>query len=140
MLRLLVRLLPVLVAALITGACDDDNNVTPTAPTPPSFTTSTFDGVVNRNGAQIHTFASGASGQVTATLKFVVPDNTVKLGLALGTWNNTSCQLVIARTDATEGTSVVGAVSALGTLCVYVHDVGNLTQPAEYQLEVTYPS
>jgi hypothetical protein len=135
----LVRFVPVLLAVLVMTSCGDDEPTTPTAPTAPTVVTETFNGVVNRNGAQVHTFTTGASGQVTATLKFLVPDNTVKMGLALGTWNNTSCQLVISRTDAGEGTAVIGAVSALGTLCVYIHDVGNLTAATQYEIEVAHP-
>jgi hypothetical protein len=139
MLRKSVRFLPVAVAVLALSGCGDDEIQTPTTPTTPTTVTETFNGVVTRNGAQTHTFATQASGQVTATLKFLVPDNTVKMGFALGTWNGSSCQLVIAKTDAVESTAIVGAVSALGSLCVYIHDVGNLTQSTEYEIEVVHP-
>jgi hypothetical protein len=128
-----------MVAVLALSGCGDDPFETPTNPTAPTIVTESFSGVVNRNGAQTHTFSSGASGTVTATLKFLVPDNTVKMGFALGTWNGSSCQLVIAKTDAVESTAIVGAVSALGSLCVYIHDVGNLVQPTEYEIEVSHP-
>ena len=90
-------------------------------------------------GAQTHTFTTGASDEVKATLKFLVPDNQVKMGFALGTWNGTSCQLVMAKTDAIESTVILGSVSALGSLCVYIHDVGNLVQSTEYEIEVVHP-
>jgi hypothetical protein len=101
--------------------------------------TETFNGVVTLRGAQTHTFTSQASGTVTATLKFLVPDSQVRMGFALGTWNGASCQLVITKTDAIESTVITGAVSALGSLCVYIHDVGNLVQQAEYEIEVVHP-
>jgi hypothetical protein len=63
----------------------------------------------------------------------------VRMGLALGTWNGSACQLVITKTDAAEATVITGAVSALGSLCVYIHDVGNLVRPTEYEIEVTHP-
>jgi hypothetical protein len=129
----------VAVAVLALGGCGDDAINTPTTPTPSPTTTDTFSGVVTRNGAQTHTFSTQASGQVKARLKFLVPDSTVKMGFALGTWNGSSCQLVIAKTDAVESTEIIGAVSALGSLCVYIHDVGNLTQSTEYQIEVEHP-
>jgi hypothetical protein len=134
-----IRLMPLLAAALLLTGCGDDEMTTPTTPTTPTLVTETFNGVVTRNGAQTHTFATQASGTVTAMLKFLVPDNQVKMGFALGTWNGTACQLVITRTDAVEGTVITGAVSAQGTLCVYLHDVGNLVQPAEYEIEVVHP-
>jgi hypothetical protein len=139
MSRILVRLLPVLVTALAMSACGDDPFETPTNPNPAVPVTETFNGVVNPRGAQTHTFTSQASGTVTATLKFLVPDNTVRMGLALGTWNGSACQLVITKTDAAEATVITGAVSALGSLCVYIHDVGNLVRPTEYEIEVTHP-
>jgi hypothetical protein len=139
MYRLTVRYFPALVLVLALAACGDDEPDTPTAPTPPTIITETFSGTVSLNGAQSHSFATQASGSVTATLKFLVPDPTVAMGFALGTWNGTSCSLVIARTDAVESTVILGAVSALGSLCVYIHDVGNLRAPTEYQIEVQHP-
>lgn len=139
MSRIFVRLLPVLVAALAMSACGDDPFETPTNPNPAVPVTENFSGVVNPRGAQTHTFTTAASGTVTATLKFLVPDNAVRMGLALGTWNGVSCQLVITKTDAIETTVITGAVSALGSLCVYIHDVGNLVQPTEYEIEVVHP-
>jgi hypothetical protein len=133
------RYAPVFAAVLALGACGDDPFEIPTNPTPAVPVKETFNGVVSLRGAQTHTFASGASGTVTATLKFLVPDSQVKMGFALGTWNGSSCQLVITKTDAVESTVITGAVSALGSLCVYIHDVGNLVQPAEYEIEVEHP-
>ena len=59
--------------------------------------------------------------------------------MALGTWNGSACQIVIAKDDAKEATVVIGAVSALGNLCVRVYDAGGLTQATDYQLEVDSP-
>ena len=138
MYRLTLRFLPALVAVLALAACGDEFE-TPTAPTEPTIITETFNGTVTPNGAQTHSFATEASGSVTATLKFLVPDPAVPMGFALGTWNGSSCSLVIAKTDAVETTVIIGAVSALGSLCVYIHDVGNLSAPTEYEIEVLHP-
>ena len=139
MLRLFTRYASVAVAVLALGACGEDPFEIPTNPDPAVPVTETFNGVVSVRGAQTHTFSSGASGEVRATLKFLVPDSQVKMGFAIGTWNGSSCQLVIAKTDAVESTVLIGAVSALGSLCVYIHDVGNLVRPAEYEIEVVHP-
>ena len=139
MYRLTLRYLPALVAVIALAACGDDDFDTPTAPTEPTIITETFNGTVTQNGAQSHSFATQASGSVTATLKFLVPDPAVQMGFALGTWNGSSCSLVIAKTDAIENSVIIGAVSALGNLCVYIHDVGNLRAPTEYQIEVLHP-
>jgi len=138
MYRLTLRSLPALVAVLALAACGDDFE-TPTAPTEPTIITETFSGTVTPRGAQSHAFATQASGAVTATLKFLVPDPAVPMGFALGTWNGSSCSLVIAKTDAVASTVITGAVSALGSLCVYIHDVGNLRAPTDYEIEVLHP-
>lgn len=135
----MIRFLPALLAVLAVSGCGDDPFETPTNPNPAVPVTETFSGTVTPRGAQTHTFSTAASGNVTATLKFLVPDSQVRMGLALGTWNGSSCQLVIAKTDAVESTVITGAVSALGSLCVYIHDVGNLVQPAGYEIEVVHP-
>jgi hypothetical protein len=134
-----LRALPVLVALSFVACDSQDPFEIPTSPSPPVIVTQTFSGRVTPNGAQTHTFGTQASGSVTATLKFLVPDPSVPMGFALGTWNGTSCSLVIAKTDAVESTVLIGAVSALGSLCVYIHDVGNLTAPTEYEIEVLHP-
>lgn len=134
-----LRALPVLVALALVACDSQDPFEIPTSPSPPVIITQTFNGTVTPNGAQTHTFGTQASGSVTATLKFLVPDPSVPMGFALGTWNGTSCSLVIAKTDAVENTVLIGAVSALGSLCIYIHDVGNLTAPTQYEIEVLHP-
>ena len=138
MYRFSSRLAPVLVAVLALSACGEDEITTPTTPTP-TMVTETFSGTVTQRGAQAHAFSTQGSGTITATLKFLVPDPAVPMGFALGTWNGSTCTLVITKTDAVESTIITGASSALGSLCVYIHDVGNLTAPAEYEIEVIHP-
>ena len=123
-------------------ACGDDNEGSPTAPTPPTIITETFAGTVTRNGGSTHTFSSQASGTVTATLTLLAAPEGTKVGFALGTSSpatGATCQLIITKDDAIQGSSVVGAVSALGSLCVRVYDVGNLTQSADYEISVSHP-
>jgi hypothetical protein len=139
MFRFLCRLTTVLVTVLALAGCGEDPFEIPTNPTPAAPVTEPFDGVVTLKGAQTHTFSTQASGTVEATLEFLVPDKTVPMGFALGTWNGSACQLVITKTDAVEGTVLTGAVSASGSLCVYIHDVGNLVQPTEYRIQVKHP-
>ncbi len=129
-----------LLAALVAvaAACGDDAT-TPTTPTPPVTVTETFSGTVTRNGAATHTFATQASGSVTATLTTLGPDSALVVGLSLGTFNGSACQLVITKDDATQGTVVTGGVSTLGNLCVRIYDVGNITDPITYDITVVHP-
>ena len=131
----------VVVTLLATGAvaCDED---TPTAP--PNRrdpVTVTFTGEVTQNGAKTHTFSAAGSGTVTATLKEVAPDSAQVIGLNLGNWDGTSCQLVFSNTQATKGAVLSGTISGAGTLCVIINDaLGTIsTTPASYTVEVVHP-
>jgi hypothetical protein len=135
----ITRRLTVIVAVLALNACSSDEPTTPTAPTTPTIISETFSGSVTRNGAQTHPFATQGSGTVTAIITLLAPDNTVKMGLALGTWNGSACQLVITKDDAGENIAITGAVSALGSLCVRIYDVGNLTAATDYEIRIDHP-
>jgi hypothetical protein len=128
-----------MLAIVAMTACGDDNIAPPTAPTPPTTVTETFSGAVTRNGAATHSFTTQASGSVVATLTAFSADEGTRVGLALGTFNGSACQLVITKDDATLASSVTGAVSALGSLCVRIYDVGNLTGPVDYEIQVSHP-
>jgi hypothetical protein len=131
-------LLP-LVFTTIGCSSDDDNNNTPTAPTTPVTVTETFADTIARNGARTHNFTTQSSGQVTATLTTLSPDSALVVGFALGTWNGTLCQQVLVKDDATQGTVLFGGVSSFGSLCVRVYDVGNVTEPINYEITVVHP-
>jgi hypothetical protein len=133
------RIALVLPFALIMMGCGDDDPVTlPTPPVQPTVT-ETFTGTLTINGAITHSFVTGSFGTVTSTLTVVTPDTTV-LGMALGTWNGISCQLIIAADKAAVNTSVIGNVSSVGNLCVRLYDAGGtLTEPTSYEVQVVHP-
>ncbi len=128
-----------LTAALVAAGCDNtvENAGTPTQPAP--TTTDTFTGTINVNGAQTHTFIVVASGVVTATLSEVTPDNTIAVGLLLGTWNGASCATVVSNTSVLQGNALIANATGAGTVCVRIHDVGKLTAPLDYKLTVVHP-
>lgn len=121
----------------VLAACSDDPT-TPTNPTPPPTVTETFSGRVNRNGAVTHNFTTEASGTVTVTLTTLGPDSALIVGMSLGTWNGSTCTLIITKDDATQGTIVTGGVSSLGSLCVRIYDVGNIVDPITYEITVVH--
>lgn len=139
MSRLHLRTLAAFVAVLALAACGDDPFEIPTNPDPAVPVTVTFSGTVNRNGAATHTFNTGASGTVTATLTLLAADDGTTISVALGTFNGSACQLVITKDDAVQGSVVTGAVSALGSLCVRISDLGTLAQAADYEIQVSHP-
>ena len=135
------KLYPALVvaAALSLAGCDNvvENAGGPTAPAP--TVTENFEGTINVNGAQTHTFLTVAGGTITVLLSEVTPDATIPVGFVLGTWNGVVCQMSLAMDTAVQGNQLVGNVSGAGSLCVRVHDTGRLTAPLNYKLAVTHP-
>jgi hypothetical protein len=136
MLRFVLHAL-LLGALLSTTACGDDEPSTAPTPTTPVTVTETFSGSIGRNGAATHTFLAQASGTVTMTLTTLA--DSEQIGLSLGTWNGSACQLVIANTAAVQGAVVVGIASSAGNLCVFVQDVGKIATAAAYEVTVVHP-
>jgi hypothetical protein len=132
-----VILLPALVLAGLAGGCNN-NTTTATAPEAPTLVSEVFSGTVTVNGAFTHPFAVGRAGSVTVQLTALSPDDTVSVSLALGTWNGSACQIVIANDTAKLSTAVLGTATAAGTLCIRVSDVGNLTAPTDYDVKVDH--
>jgi len=126
-------------ALLSTAACGDDAATTAPTPPPAVTVTETFSGSINRNGAATHTFLAQGSGTVTVTLATLSPEGTDAIGLSLGTWNGTACQLIIANTAAAQGAIVIGVASSAGNLCIFVQDVGKVADAASYEITVVHP-
>jgi hypothetical protein len=142
MLRLFdKRLLGILLLASVVGACDD--TATPVTPTPADPKTETFTGSITQNGASTHDFAVSAGGAVTATLKAIGTDNTLVVGFSVGNWNSTasSCSIILANDAATAGAFHSGTMTAVGSLCVRIYDVGNIVAgtAVTYTIEVVHP-
>jgi len=134
---LYLRLLVLLLVAALGVACED-NTIT-TTPTSTTTTTQTFSGTLRVNGAETFQFSSTARGSITATLTSVGPDSTTMIGVSLGTWNGTSCQIVLANDQTAQGAGLLGTVSGVGNLCLRVYDPGKLTEPVSYSVDVSHP-
>jgi hypothetical protein len=141
--RTLYRISLVVAIACALWACDNQTTTSPTNPsTPatPTTTTETFEGTLAPNGARTFSFTVGAAGTVTATLTTLQPDPAAAVGLALGTWNGTTCQIVLANDNAVQGTTVTGAVSSAGSLCVRIYDAaGTLAGTVSFVVTVVHP-
>lgn len=130
-------------AVLLTGvlalsACSGTaTTTTPTTTTPVTYI-DTFNGVLNPNGGSSYPFTVSAAGFVYATLTSV-SDTSVAVGLSLGTWNGSSCNVVLANDQALRGVTVTGSASGLGILCARVYDVGKVVTPLTYTITVTHP-
>ena len=53
------------------------------------------------------------------------------VGLSLGTWTGSACQVVIANDNALQGAIVTGTVTSAASLCVRIYDIGKVTSAAE---------
>ena len=106
--------------------------------TPTTTVTETFSGSVVAKGAVTYPFAVTAAGTVTAAYSAITPNTTQVLGLALGTWNGSSCGVIIANDAATTNVTVAGATTAAGNLCVRVYDVGKVVETQTFTLLVTH--
>jgi hypothetical protein len=137
-----LRLRSVLLAFLVLGmaACEESVTV-PDVPTPPTINEPPFTGVLTINGAITQPFVTTSFGQVTVTLLALDPnpDLTVRISMALGTWNGTGCQIIIANDNAGLGAVIYGAATAAGPLCVRVSDAGKLTEPVAFEVTISHP-
>ena len=136
------RLCAVLLLAAAVAACDDEP--TPTGPSGPAPTvTDTFTGTIAPNGAGTHTFTVQGTGAIVGTLKNVGDDNTLVVSFALGNWDasRNACSVVLANDSATAGAILQGTMTAAGTLCARIGDVGNIAagKTAGYTIEVLHP-
>jgi hypothetical protein len=127
-----------LLAPLVAGCGDNNDPTTPTAPTPVAVT-DTFSGTLTPNGGRTHEFVVQQAGAVTAKLTALSPDDTVTIGLNLGTWNGAVCAALMPNDKATLNTTVTANAQNTGFFCARVYDAaGSLTAPTDYTLEVTH--
>ena len=133
MRRLLPGILLIALATTLAG-CGSCNNTTVTTPTTTTTTTptvtETFTGTLNMNGGATFPFTATAAGTITLTLTSVSGDATLPIGLSLGTWTGSACQIVIANDAATQTAVVTGTVTSAASLCARVYDTGKVTATA----------
>ncbi|HUR20110.1 MAG TPA: hypothetical protein VMZ90_04830 [Vicinamibacterales bacterium] len=136
----LKRAVAALMLLAASTACDDPGPTTPTDPeTDVTNFTETFSGVLSRNGALTFPFNATAKGTATATLASILPDNTLAVGFALGTWNGQSCNSVIANDNAAVFTQIAGTVGSAGQLCLRIYDVGRVATTTAFTITVVHP-
>jgi hypothetical protein len=124
--------------AFAAAACGSDNILNPTPGTPPTSITEAYTATVTVNGANTQPFTVSTIGTVTAKLTALSPDETVTVGLSLGTWNGATCTLIITNDAAVLNTTVSGTAQTVGQFCARVYDVGKLTAATAYTIEITH--
>jgi hypothetical protein len=137
---LLISVLPILAAG-----CSDNTDTTPTTPSIPQSTTETFSGVLALNGAATYTFPVATPGAISAALTSLTfadgsAGTPLAIGIALGTWNGSICNITLSNDSAVQGSTVPGQVNVLGNFCLRVSDVsGKVVNPEAYTVTVTHP-
>jgi hypothetical protein len=135
--RFLYRGLLLSIAILAMGACSNNALTNPLTVTPCPCTDG-FSGTLSKNGAFSHTFSITNLGSVTTTIVSLVPTTQI-VGLQLGVWNGVSCTAASSTDTATTNSSITLNASSAGVLCVRLYDVGFISDPVLYQLQVVHP-
>jgi len=134
------------VIAMATPACSDNTLSQLASSTTASgiIVTDTLTGTLTPNGAFQQIFTIQSLGAVTVTIASLSPNSTQIVGLSLGVWTGTQCSVSpqtggAANDIATSGTSISLNATAAGNLCFRIYDVGFVTTPVFYTVQVTHP-
>ena len=132
-----------LVAALLLGAlgsaaCGNDTVTNPDTGQTPVSVTESYTDTLTVNGGRTTPFTVNRAGTVTAKISALSPDDTVTIGLSLGTWNGSACQIILANDAAVLNTTITGTAQATGQFCARLYDVGKLTAATDYTIDITH--
>ena len=134
--RFISRFAPLVVLFFTVSGCSN-NAVAPAAVS--ATVTDSFTGTITLNGATTYSFTATGVGSITAVLTTLSPDSTQPVGLSVGTWNGSICQIVLADDASIQGSQVLGNSSATGSFCVRIYDAGGtVVQPETYTIDVTH--
>ena len=130
------RLAGLAAALALATAC---NPTAPSVASTPTPLTEAFTAVLTPHGADVFPFPEVGAGTVTATLSTISPDASMTLTLDLGTWNGSTCAIVVTTDPAIQGASAVATANAAGNLCVRVSDAhGVITTTETITVTVTH--
>ena len=134
--RLISRLVPIVAASLIMAGCGNSSNEG-TVVTPPPTLNDNFSGTLTLNGATTFSFSVTGLGNITAQLTTLSPDSTRPVGVSLGTYNGSICQIILSNDNSVQGSQVVGTASTIGSFCVRIYDAaGTVVDPQKYTIDV----
>jgi hypothetical protein len=137
--RLISRLVPLIAVLLIVSGCGSNSDDTVVAPPPPTLI-ETFSGTLTPNGGTTFSFNVTGAGDMRAQLTTLSPDSTKPVGLSLGTWNGSICQVILPNDNSIQGSVVDGRASTTGSFCVRIYDAaGTVTDPQTYVIDVFHP-
>ena len=139
MYTFIARLAPVVALLLVVSGCNGSDLTDDVAPDPTPTVTESFQDVLAPNGGITHPFTATGGGAITAQLVSLAPDAVKPIGLSMGTWNGSTCQIILANDLSIQGTAVTGQATAAGNFCIRVYDAaGTVTELQTYVVEVTH--
>lgn len=135
--------LPFLAGVLLTmaTACSSDGDSTGLAPDP-IFTTDSFSGELSQQGTVAHPFTVSTAGNTSLSLTSVGPLTTMALGLAITSWDGSTCGTAAAKNDnARAGSVALNGTAVAGNYCAQVYDSGNVpaNTTVTYTIQVVHP-
>ena len=136
----------VALTAVSTVSCSDNtlSQLASASQTTPQTFTDTYTGTLSVNGGFTHIFTIQTLGSVTVTILNLSPNSSQIVGLSLGVWTGTGCSTSpqtggSASDTASTGSSITLNATAAGNLCARLYDVGFITQPVIYTMQITHP-
>jgi hypothetical protein len=139
--RQFARLLPLLTLLLVATACHNNSGNTPVTPDPTPDKMESYSDVLTLNGTVVHSFTVTGPSQMTAQLVSLTPNPEKIIGMSLGTWNGSICQIVLDNPATKQGDVVLGATQFVGAadFCLRVYDPNGSIDPAQlYVVIVTH--
>jgi len=131
----------IFVSAAAVVACHSATTAPTTTAAAPSTLTDTFSGTIAQTANMSFPFTVVTTGNVQVTLTDVEPLTTMALGVAVGSWDGTTCTPGLATTDhAKSGVPALTGTAAAGSYCVQVSDAGNIppTWTVSFTVQVTH--
>jgi hypothetical protein len=130
-----------LLLAFWSAGCGNSQSTTAPSTTTTSPTTDTFASIVYMGGAVTRSFTVSQAGTVSATLVSAAPPSTIVVGLGVGIplLNGTGCLLNRSVNTAAGPAARVETAVDPGVYCVQIFDVGNITAPVSFTIDIVHP-
>jgi hypothetical protein len=112
-----------------------------TSPSADATMTISYVSRIQEHGSAWRSFTVGTAGAVTVQLTAVSQSGAV-MGLGLGTVSGTTCvlsQSVQTAASSTASSPQISATLPVGTYCVKLSDIGNLTTIVDFSIAINIP-
>ena len=122
--------------AMLSAACGNDNAASTTPTTVTSPTTVTWTTLLSHNAAASRTFTASQAGTVSVTLQSA----NVPLGIGVGVSSgNAGCRTSTSVTASAGVSPPLTAPVEAGDYCVIVFDLGQIGEPIPFTVQIVYP-